>query len=244
MSETHPEPTVAARQIDELLRRYAHLMEDFNQVDRDRRVAYEQIPWWAKCGPSFLNADGQMYGQECGWPAITDAVPPRRGVTRNIRPNLAALRNQFDAAVRATCWSLSRDRYRADLRAVYRKQVRDLLARLRAQRAIEAGVGLPDTERRAEAAMDGLNEIEDAIRDFSDVHGDPAVTAAKILLAMRWEAVDEDQCPADADCAAVAVVGILRTLQPRLWGFVSVYVSDILDNPERPFKRAAFWPRG
>ena len=243
MSEIHRELTGAAQQIDDLLRRYAELVEDFNRADRERTAAYELIPWWAKSGPSFLNADGVMYGLQCGWPAITDATPPRRGVTRNIRPNFAALRNQFEAAVRATCWSPSRERYRVDLRAVYRKQVRDLVARLRAKHQFEAAAGLPHIERRAEAAIDRLNEVEDAIRDFPDDRGDPAVTAAKVLLAMRWEAIEDTQCPAGADCNAVALVGILRTLQPALKGFVSVYVGDILDNPNREFRASAFWPK-
>ena len=107
--------------------------------------ALNKMPWWARPGHSMLH-DGELAGEEVNWPAIQGMEPsPHRGVFRLIRPGLRDLREHYDFVVRNFPKS-------ASALALYRKNLRELATRRRAQREEERKAGLP----AAQAAFDDL----------------------------------------------------------------------------------------
>ena len=205
-------------------------------------AAYDTLPWWAKAGPCQLLHNGSVTGPISGWPALQDAPRPSHPeIGRHIRPSLKDLRAWFQMDVDGQCWRPELEYRRAEIRAEYREKVRAFIQRSRAKEALWSAAGVYEIERQLKATADAKFAIDDVLVDLPDDKGDPSVIAAKVLLAMRWEGVDIDQCSGWCDDNALALLGVLRSLRPAITGALATHVGEMLDNPDRPFGELAFW---
>lgn len=202
--------------------------------------AYEEanakVPWWAKTGPAYVTSRGMMEdGPVVGWPAIQDYEPPTHSIMQTlIRPGLSDLSRRFEAE--ASMWGRER------ALPVYRKRLRALAARKRAQRAEEERAGLTAASARLDRVCDELWEIEKAIEAL------PLSLTTATALSLIWFVLEMsgDQSLADASGGRELLV-TLRAMHPYLTGPISKDIGVLLSEPNRPIRetwmRAGFWPK-
>jgi hypothetical protein len=99
------------------------------------------MPWWAQAGHEYLRGDGTWTGGVVGWPAIDDDRKPSHPThifMLQKRPSPHTISKDFESDLRF--WG---EKHRPEIRAKYRRRMRELVARLRRQREEEQKAGLP-----------------------------------------------------------------------------------------------------
>lgn len=108
--------------------------------------------------------------------------------------------------------------------------MRELIARVRAQRGLQASAGLPSIGAALEANADLLIAAEDAVHAMTGA--EPCIIAAKLLLILDDMSDDRHAKVHSGDPSIAAPVSVLRSLRPVLTGFLARRVDDVLSAPE------------
>jgi len=194
--------------------------------DDARRAAQARLPEWAAPGFQMLNHEGKGSGAFVGWPAIENVTPPENvGASRMVRPGFWEMREQFGWGAYFAGADVAK---RAEARAAYRRRVRSLVARIRAQRDEEAKAGLPEIEARGEAFSERIEAICDEILDLEGVD-EPNVTAANILVSLSLDILPTNI--EDAFGGTLLHIRSLRAMRYQLSGPVAEHVAGLLDAP-------------
>ncbi len=210
-------------------------------------AAEARLPAWARSGPQMMAHDGTLCGGNVGWPAIQGMAPPTApGVLHMVRPGPPDLREKFyrdrrrdELADRAeAAFGKIAARPLVNLLAIstdnalttFRREWRELTARLRAKTAERERVG----QVAAQASIDSLFEKCDAINDeiLALAPETACIAAAQILIQVNPDLGSNDPFSHEPEHAGLVVA--LTFLRPSLSGLLRAHVDEILDNPEMP----------
>jgi hypothetical protein len=200
---------------------------------RALREAYDtaeaSMPWWAQAGHEYLRGDGTWTGGFVGWPAIDDdRKPPHYAVTFQMRPSPRTISRDFERDL-----SFFGEKQRPEIRAKYRRQMRELVARLRLQRAEEQKAGLPGLMTQMDAIDQRLLEIDDRLENMDVLLADvPQRAAAVLLIASIYDRGRNDSFGASAT---------LDALRPVLTGQIREHADHVAANPNDEMWSMPFW---
>jgi hypothetical protein len=226
-------PGAARSEVDQLYEKRTELAAQSRELREQYRAAEASMPWWAQPGPSHLRGDGIWRGTDVGWPAVDDdKLPPRADFMLNKRPSPSDIKGDFDAQIRH--WG---DKRRPEIRAVYRRRMRDLISRLRLQREEEQKAGIAKISAQLDAIGERLSEIDERIENLNVAPADAAQKAAALILITSlyecWQSNDE-----------FGNTATLVALQPFLTGQIREHVDYVIEHPDHemwamPFYSAA-----
>jgi hypothetical protein len=215
--------------IDALYEQRTELAAQSRELREQHNAAEASMPWWAQPGPSHLRGDGSWWGTDVGWPAIdNDRFPSFATAMLLKRPSPSDIRKDFEFGLRT--WG---EKHRPEIRAAFRRRMRDLVARIRRQREEELRVGLPAIE----AQLEQLGEIDEKIENLSVTPAGAAQKAAAMILITslydHWR---------NTDCFGNTAT--LVALQPFLTGQIREHVDYVIAHPDHemwamPFYSAA-----
>jgi hypothetical protein len=224
-------PSQYAAAANALWEQYCELSAETRALDVEFERARAALPAWARPGPEFMDAAGNRFGNEIGWPEVANPTPARvHGAQRRVRHSLYTIKQEFEFC----CLHLSpADRPRQ--RAIFRERVRAFVARCREQDAERERGGVTAITARQKQISDQLDAISDQLREMPET---PNAVAALILIAAtgtshRNNPVFDDE----DDVGAIA----LRFMGPMLSGQIAEDVADVLDNPDQPAGELAWW---
>ena len=153
------------------------------------------MPWWAKTGPVRIDYHGNPYGEETsGWPAIQDLRPSEQGLLVRLRYGKHDLRKAYEQNLRN---GFSEPR----AKALYRRDLKALALRLRAQKAEEAKVNLPALLKAWEDACDLATYIEKAIEALPTTLN---ALAAKVMVLTAFGM--SNRATFDGELASISVL--------------------------------------
>jgi hypothetical protein len=222
-------PGASRSEIDELYAERTALAARSRELREQYDAAEASMPWWAQPGHELLRGDGTWTGGFVGWPAIDDGrTPPHHIVTFQMRPSPQTIARDFDRDLR-----FFGEKQRPEIRAKYRRQMRELVARLRLQRAEEQKVGLPGLMAQMDAIDDRLLEIDDRLENMHVLLADvPQRAAAVLLIASIYDRARNDSFGASAT---------LDALRPALTGQIREHADHVAANPNDEMRTMPFW---
>jgi hypothetical protein len=219
--------------IDALYEERTTLAAQSRELHQQYSAAQASMPWWAAPGPSHLKGDGTWRrGPDVGWPAIDDGlVPSRPNECLNKRPSASDIRKEFEGS---RMWG---EKHRAEFRARYRRQMIDLVSRLRRQRDEEAKAGLAAISTQLDAIGERLGEIDENIEGLDVSATDAAQKAAAVTLITSLYAHLRNNDEFGDTATLVA-------LRPFLTGQIREHVDYVIEHPDHemwamPFYSAA-----
>lgn len=216
-----PAASAPAEAVDRLWRAYVALIPEARRLTAAEAEAERRMPFWARRGPAYIAGDGSYAGDAVGWPLDLAVQPGRRSPSHWVlcRPGPSDVQEAFDVAVQMH--PESRDWARAN----YRRHMRALVERLRAQKAERSRVGLPTIEAAYQANFD---QRFDLIHQIEAMPPCPDSTAALILHGAMFmkngSAVDN-----------LPGLHVLTHLRSHVSGLVKEHVEQLLET-------AAFTP--
>ncbi|NJO53842.1 MAG: hypothetical protein HC829_02490 [Bacteroidales bacterium] len=224
-------PSQYAAAANALWEQYCELSAETRALDVEFERARAALPAWARPGPEFMNHDGDLVGDEIGWPEMANPTPARfQGARRRVRHSLYTLKQEFEFSCMHRAPG---DRPRQ--RAIFREMVRAFVARCREQDAERERVGVTAITARQEQISDQLDTISDQLREMPET---PNAVAAAILIVATGEAHRDNPLFDDnGDIGPTA----LRFLQPQLSGRIAEDVRAVLDDPDQPAGELAWW---
>jgi hypothetical protein len=182
-------------------------------------AAEASMPWWAQGGYGYLCGDGTWTGAFVGWPA-TDDIKALNLMPLLKRPSPWTFRKEFESYIR-----YYGEERRPEFRATYRRQMRDLVARLRCQREEQRKVGLQQLRDQLGVIGEPLSEIDERIESLSVTSAAAAQKAAAMILITspynHWRSNDE-----------FGNTATLVALQPFLTGQIREHVDYVIENPD------------
>jgi hypothetical protein len=181
---------------------HAALLAELRRIDREIEAAVAKLPEWADHGPRCVDREGRFCGPVVTWPQVADVKLPIGMYNRVVRPSPHDIRVWF----RHNPWVT---------RADYRKRMREVIARVRAQRAEEERVGLPKLIAQARA----IDDRRSVIRDRLDAL--PASANATAAIMLFW--IEEKE--------AFTVCEGLRKLRPMLTGLIADHTDWLIQHP-------------
>src|SRR4051794_6605203 len=113
-------------------------VERLAQLCAEYSVAHDKLPAWALPGLERIDANGDFCGELRAWPLVEDLTPPSVG-ERIVRPSVHQAKENFEFAVRVFG---STPAFRARCRATMRRNIKAIVARLRARKQLYAELGL------------------------------------------------------------------------------------------------------
>lgn len=211
--------TTANDAVDRLWRRYVVLIAEARKLAAAEKRAEAALPAWANRGPQYCDLRGRLRGFEVGWPLepAGNWIDTSLG-HRICRPGPRDLKAWFEREAEAAPDA------RAVLRKQYRKRMRSLTQRIRAQREEKQKVGLPAIQAGDERNYDERWEVLEAIRN-----GTPCPNGAAALFLTDHEYHRRD----DALGSHPGLLGILSHLAPSLTGLLREHAEIILSEAER-----------
>ena len=210
-------PAVDRRVLD-LWNRRSRMRTALERISEESRAAEAQMPAWARSGPKYVLAKGQIFlpgvddaGSNVGWPEVVDVHRQPVDCLGRIlaRPNVEDLYEQFHADVR-----VNRDEARLKL-------TRALIAhdeRLKQQRAEEERVGYSRLTARTKAVWFKVFDIENAIKKLAEA-SDLAI-AASLVIGIQ---ADDDE-----DDVLQTYRAALRAFRPQLVGAIAEDADRVL----------------
>ncbi|MCW5693097.1 MAG: hypothetical protein KIT48_12100 [Pseudolabrys sp.] len=202
MSNPKAEPS-----IDDLWRRQVELLAEAKLLVARIRAAEAQLPDWAQSGPIGIQQDGTFVGIQTGWPVMERLVlPDRPGLVFLARPSPSDIRRAFERRAKAE------PHRRGELRMIYRRRVREAIARMRAKMIEEERVRLPALREAEEANFEQRWENRETIEALPPT---PAAAVAFLLLDMS-----------NGNDHTIA----LRHLRPSVTGLLAEHVDLVLNN--------------
>jgi hypothetical protein len=193
------------------------------------KAAMDSLPWWAQPGPCYLRGDGTWTGHVVGWPAIDDGRTPSSASAMILkRPRPSDIRQDFEFSLR-----IGGEKRRPEFRALYRKRMLALVARLRRQRDERRQAGLPTIEDETNALGERLGEIDDRLEGLEVQPADvPQKAAAVLLIALNYDRGCNDSFGGSAT---------LDALRPLLTGQIREHVDYVIAHPEDELSTMPFW---
>lgn len=167
--------------LDVLWMKRRGLVEKGKLLDQRWNDAEARLPQWARSGPRCIDWKGNPCGEVVHWPAIDVGVPDR-GVLRVARIGPDELSSRYDFNMR------SAPHQAAVWKSGYRKALRALVLRRRAQRAEETRVALPALDRELQANFDKQLATERRIQKAATICGGGAAAAAVALIELSRRA--------------------------------------------------------
>lgn len=224
-------PAIAASENDAfnaLWERYRRATAEHAAATLAYSAAEARMPWWAAPGPAFADRDGILEkGVVSGWPAIQTWEPPTHQAVRVlIRPGLGDLKARFE--LNTSFWGRER------ALPAYRRSLRALAVRRRAQKAEKEKAGIPSAEARLDRASDEVCAIEDAIEALPLSLTTGAATA---FIRFTGE-MSKDGSVASTSGSGEFIV-CLRAMRPHIAGPFAADIDEVLANLDRPL--AEFW---
>jgi hypothetical protein len=198
--------------------------------------AHDKLPAWAMSGPERLDASGNFCGNDVNWPLVEDLTPPSMG-ERIVRPTIYQAKDNFDFAVSAFA---SSPKSRENCRANMRRNIKAIVARLRARKRLYAELGLDRIDREMNDACTAMCEAEDAIGELEQ---SPNVVAAQLLAGLGNDC-DRTSCASgNGYCGtmAMALVALCGVL-PGLSGLIREHAAFFVSNPTLPLSAMPFAP--
>jgi hypothetical protein len=206
------------------------------QLSHEYNAAHDKLPAWAMSGPERLDANGNFCGDNVAWPLVEDLTPPSMG-ERIVRPSIYQAKEHFDFAVSVFA---SSPKTRENCRANMRRNIKAMVARLRARKQLYAELGLDRIDREMSDACTAMCETEDAIGELEQL---PNVVAAQ-LLASLGDDCDRTSCASgNGYCGTMAMALVaLRGLLPGLSGLIRDHAALFVNNPTLPLSAVPFAP--
>jgi hypothetical protein len=122
-------------------------------------------------------------------------------------------------------------------RQVYRDRMRDLIARIRAQREEEAKFGLPEIERRWNVVADPRVTCE---QEIEAVDPSPGKAGALMLVSVNFQSRRDSSLDRPGTALATAA-DALRALRPSVTGILGAQVDHLLEHPAMALAEMPFW---
>jgi hypothetical protein len=205
-------------------------------LSHDYDAAHAKLPAWAISGPERLDANGNFCGDHVAWPLIEDLTPPSIG-ERIVRPSIYQAKEHFDFAVSVFA---SSPKTRENCRATMRRNIKAIVARLRARKRLYAELGLDRIDREMSEACIAMCQAEDAIRDLPAA---PNVVAASLLAGLTNDCNRSDFAEGNGYCGTMAMALVaLRGLLSDLSGAIRDDAVCFVSNPTLPLGAMPFAP--
>ena len=146
-------------------------------------------------------------------------------------------KEHFDFAVSVFA---SSPKTRENCRAAMRRNIKAIVARLRARHQLYVELGLDRIDREMSDACTAMCEVEDAIGELEQ---SPNVVAAQ-LLASLGDDCDRTSCASgNGYCGTMAMALVaLRGLLPSLSGLIREHAAFFVSNPTLPLSAMPFAP--
>ena len=183
--------------IERLWHERSALLIELAECSAAQSKAEASLPAWARPGPRSMNEDGSYTSDEVGWPEIENPTPPigQNGMMI-VRPSLYDIRRAYN---------INPFKEHANVRAAYRKRVRQFIARMHEKRRLERASGFTAIDDHSTKLCKQLFVIEDAIEracgpgrydalamsTIIDISYDGAGNAAAIILQTLMPALPE-----------------------------------------------------
>ncbi len=221
--------------IDELYEERTELAARSRLLQEQLRAATASMPWWAQAGHEYLRGDVTWTGGIVGWPAIDDdrkPSQPTRTYMVQKRPSPHTILKDFEFDLR-----FFGEERRPEIRATYRRRMRELVARLRRQRDEEAKAGLAAISAQLDTLGERLSELDEQIEELDVSGADAAQKAAAVILVTalyaHWRNDDH-----------FGDTSTLVALRELLSGQIREHVDYVIDHPDHemwamPFYSAA-----
>lgn len=217
-----------------------HWAERQFRVDQLARLvtAYDaaaaNLPAWAASGPERIDAEGNLCGQVVAWPQIENLEPARVG-ERIVRPSIRQAREHFEFSARVFAFS---PKSRENCRAVMRRSIRAIVARLRERNRLYNELGLTALDREISDTVTALCHAEDAIDALEQL---PSVVAAQAMAAICFDCRRTSTAAGPEYCGTMAMGLIaLRGLLPSLSGLIREHAAFYVSNPTLPLSAMPF----
>jgi hypothetical protein len=225
-------PGASRSEIDALYAERTALAARSRELCEQYKTAEASTPWWAQAGHEYLRGDGTWTGGIVGWPAIDDDRKPSHSSVMFLkRPSPHTISKDFESDLR-----FFGETRRPEIRAKYRRRMRELIARLRCQREEERKVGLPELDAQMDAIADRILDLYDRIKNLDVPPADVPQKAAAVLLITSH--LDRGRNA----CLGTSATHTLDTLRPFLTGLISEHAEYAAANPYEPMATMPFWP--
>jgi hypothetical protein len=191
-------------------------------------AAHNKLPAWAMSGPERIDANGNFCGDLVAWPLVEDLTPPSLE-ERIVRPAIYQAKENFEFAVRVFG---STPAFRARCRATMRRNIKAIVARLRARHQLYVELGLDRIDGEMSDTCTAMCEVEDAIGELPP---SPNVVAAGVLARVCDDCNRSDFAEGNGYCGTMAVALVsLRGLLPNLSGVIRDDAALFVSNPTLP----------
>jgi hypothetical protein len=222
-------PGASRREIDDLYAERTALAARSRVLQEQYEAADASLPWWAQAGHEYLRGDGKWTGAIVGWPAIDDGRKPSHSIVMfQKRPSPDTISRDFEVDLR-----FFGEKRRPEIRAKYRRRMRELVARLRLQRFEEQKAGLPDLEAQLDEISERIFYLGDRLRNLDVSPADvPQKAAAVLLIASNYDRGRDDSFGGSA---------ALDALRPFLTGQILEHVDYVAEHPGDEMGSMPFW---
>jgi hypothetical protein len=221
-------PGASRREIDDLYVERTELAARSRKLCEQYAAADASMPWWAQAGHEYLRGDGTWTGGIVGWPAIDDDRPSHATVMILKRPSPYTIAKDFERDLR-----FFGEKQRPEIRATYRRRMRDLVARLRRQREEEQKADLPGLMAQMDAIDQRIEVIGDRLEHLDVLPADvPQKAAALLLIASIYDRDRNDSFGASVT---------LEALRPALTGQIREHADHVAANPNDEMWSMPFW---
>jgi hypothetical protein len=199
-------------------------------------AASDKLPAWALPGPERIDVNGNFCGEIRAWPLAEDLTLPRVG-ERIVRPSIYQEKEHFEFVMRL---SGSTPAFRKSRRAIMRRNIKAIVARLRERRRLYTELGLFDLDQAISDTCTAMCETEDAIDELAPA---PNVVAAMLLARVCANCSRTDFAEGNGYCGTMAVALVsLRGLLPGLSGLIREHAALLVNNPTLPLSAMPFAP--
>jgi hypothetical protein len=206
--------TTAADEADRLYRRYISMIPERRRLDAAYDEAEQQIPEWARSGPILITKDGTFKGGTIGWPRDV-SIKPAPYLDKICRPSPTYLRKRYETFITDHLpWKTLTE---TDALRWYRKELRALVQRCRAQQAEKDRVGLAAKEAAIDRQYDLMWDIKDEIAALS-----PSMNSLAALLLLEAKSKRTDSYVHEMESYH------FDHMQPHLSGLIAEHVDIFL----------------
>ncbi|SHM07235.1 hypothetical protein SAMN05444159_7596 [Bradyrhizobium lablabi] len=216
-------------EIDKLYEERTALAARSRELHAQYVAADASLPWWARAGHEYLRGDGTWTGGIVGWPAIDDDHKPAHYIVQLLkRPSPYTIRRDFERDLR-----FFGEKQRPEIRAKYRRRMRELVARLRCQREEERKAGLPELEAQIDAISDRIFDLNDRIENLDVSAADMPQKVAAVHMITQYRHFLARQPIGD--------IAVLMVLRPMLTGLIREHADFAAKDWEAPICSMPFY---
>ena len=154
-----------------------------------------------------------------------------------MRPSIWQAKEQFDFNVRV--FGGTSVGYRENCRAIMRRNIRAIIARLRERALLYNSLGLTEMDRLVAAAVSDIIEAEDFFNEVTAPT--PNVIAARVLIGLTNDCEQGATAAGKGYCGTMAMALIaMGGLLPNLSGLIRDHGAFFVSNPDLPLSDQPF----